>query len=165
MQRVTLADLGDMFQQPWLATLATHRKDGSVLLSPVWWEWDGEAFWISIPQDDIKDRHITRDPRVSLSLAEEASFPGRGLEIGAVVEKVPDPGAVGLRRIATRYLGAKVADEWLQQFHDVQWLLLQLKPDRVRAYDHRDEPLLREAMPHWPSGQSSLPSPPGSSGA
>src|ERR1700724_3480648 len=34
MQRVTLADLGDLFEQPWLATLATHRKDGSVLLSP-----------------------------------------------------------------------------------------------------------------------------------
>ena len=35
MQRVTLADLGDLFEQPWLATLATHRKDGSVVKNRV----------------------------------------------------------------------------------------------------------------------------------
>ncbi len=158
MQRVTLADLGDLFEQPWLATLATHRQDGSVLLSPVWWEWDGEAFWISVPENDIKDRHVTRDPRVSLSLAEEASFPGRGLEIGAIAERHPDPGAAGLRRIATRYMGAEITNEWLKQFREVEWELLRLPPERVRAWDHRDEPLLQRATPQWPGGGPSLPS-------
>jgi PPOX class probable F420-dependent enzyme len=159
MRRVTLADLGDLFEQPWLATLATHRKDGSVLLSPVWWEWDGEAIWISVPENDIKDRHVMRDPLVSFSLAEEASFPGRGLEIGALVGRHPDPAAAVLRRIAARYLGEDVAAEWLEQFPEVEWVLLRLEPRRVRAWDHRDEPLLRRAAPQWPGARRSLPSP------
>ena len=162
MRRVELPELGDLFEQPWLATMATHRSNGSVLLSAVWWEWDGESFWVSIPEGDIKDRHILRDPQVSLSLAEEASFPGRGLEIVATAQRVADPGAAGLRRIATRYLGAHVADEWLTQFDPAMpWVLLRLTPTRVRAWDHRDEPLLQRAAPSWPGGHSSLPSPDG----
>lgn len=151
MRRVELSELGDMFEQPWLATLATHRLDGTVLLSPVWWEWDGEAVWVSIPEGDIKDRHIVRDPRVSISLAEEASFPGRGVEIGGTAERHADPGGVGLRRIATRYLGVAVADEWLKQFGDMSWILIRVAPSRVRAWDHLDEPLLRDATPVWPA--------------
>jgi len=167
VRRVDLSELGDLFEQPWLATLATHRKDGSVLLSPIWWEWDGEAFWVSIPEGDIKDRHILRDPTVSLSMAEEASFPGRGLEIVATAERRPDPGPAGLRRIAARYLGAEVADRWLAQFDPAMpWILLRLQPTRVRAWDHVDEPLLSDALPVWPGGRSSLPtSPPPSDGA
>lgn len=155
MQRVDLHDLGDMLEQPWLATMATHRKDGSVLLSAVWWEWDGDALWVSVPEGDIKDRHLVLDPRVSISLAEEASYPGRGLEIGGVAERHPDAGGEGLRRIATRYLGKAVADEWMTQFADVAWILLRIAPTRVRAWDHLDEPLLRQAEPQWPARSGS----------
>lgn len=154
MRRVTLNELGDLFEQPWLATMATHRKDGSVLLSPVWWEWDGEALWISVPEGDIKDRHVVRDPEISISLAEEASFPGRGLEVGGRAERHPDPGGSGLRRIAARYLGQKVADQWMTQFDGVAWILLRIVPTRIRAWDHIDEPLLKAAEPQWPPARS-----------
>jgi len=65
MQRIPIDQLGDLFQQPWLATLATYRKDGTVLLSPVWFEWDGEAFLVSLVHGDWKELHLRRNPRVS----------------------------------------------------------------------------------------------------
>jgi hypothetical protein len=34
-----VGDLGDLLELPILAILATHRRDGSVMLSPVWHEW------------------------------------------------------------------------------------------------------------------------------
>src|SRR5438128_1616426 len=46
MQRIDIAEVGDLLQQPWLATLATYRKSGQVLLSPVWFEWTDEAFLV-----------------------------------------------------------------------------------------------------------------------
>lgn len=140
-----------MLQQPWLATLATHRADGTILLAPVWYEWDGEAMCISVPLDDVKDRNIQRDPRVSVSLGEEAAYPGRGLELVGAAERLPDPGGAHFLRITRRYLGPGVAEEWFAQFEGWDWILLRIVPSRVRAWDHVDEPILRQARPIFPS--------------
>jgi len=91
MQRIPIDQLGDLFQQPWLATLATYRKDGTVLLSPVWFEWDGEAFLVSLVHGDWKELHLRRNPRVSLLIAEEASYPGRAIEASGRVSVTDDP--------------------------------------------------------------------------
>jgi hypothetical protein len=32
-------DLGDLLELPLVAVLATYRRDGTALLSPVWHEW------------------------------------------------------------------------------------------------------------------------------
>jgi hypothetical protein len=37
-------DLGDLLEQPLVAVLATYRRDGTVLLSPVWHEWQDGGF-------------------------------------------------------------------------------------------------------------------------
>ena len=36
---LSVADLGDLLDRPLLATLATYRRSGELLLSPVWFEW------------------------------------------------------------------------------------------------------------------------------
>ena len=60
MRQISLDDLGNALAQPWLAILATFRSDGTPLLSPVWYEWDGSAFIVSLRTDDWKERHIRR---------------------------------------------------------------------------------------------------------
>jgi len=75
-----LEDLGDLLQQPLVATLATYRRVGDVLLSPVWFEWDGTAFNMVIGRDDIKAQHIARDSRASVAVYENV-MPLRGLEL------------------------------------------------------------------------------------
>jgi len=151
MQRIKPEDLGDLYQQPWLATLATQRKDGSVLLSAMWFEWDGEAFIVSISADSIKHKHVKRNPLVSLSISEEQTHPGRGLEVVGHAVTTPDTGAAGIRHIANRYLGPELTEQWLQARADKEWLLLRIVPERIRAFDHRDEPMLKQAAPRYPS--------------
>jgi hypothetical protein len=41
---LTVADLGDLLDQPLAAVLATLRTDGTVLLSPVYHEWRDGGF-------------------------------------------------------------------------------------------------------------------------
>lgn len=77
---LSIEDLGDLLQQPLVATLATYRRVGDVLLSPVWFEWDGEAFNMVIGRDDIKAQHIARDSRASIAVYESV-MPLRGLEL------------------------------------------------------------------------------------
>jgi PPOX class probable F420-dependent enzyme len=150
MQRISIDMLGDLFEQPWLATLATYRKDGTVLLSPVWFDWDGEAFLVSLVHGDWKELHLRRNPRASLLIAEEASYPGRAIEASGAASVTPDPGGRAIRRIAARYLGNSVGERYVSQYPDFEWDVMRLVPDTMRALDHRNVPLLALAEPQYP---------------
>jgi hypothetical protein len=67
------------------------------------------------------------------------------------VTVTPDANAEAITRIATRYLGEDVARRWVGQYPEIPWDLMRLVPERMRALDHRNVPLLREAQPHYPS--------------
>ena len=80
---LTVEQLGDLLRQPLVATLATYRKNGEVLLSPVWFEWADGGFNIAIGKNDVKAQHIRRDPRASVAVYESA-LPLRGLELRGI---------------------------------------------------------------------------------
>jgi uncharacterized protein len=150
MRRIDVDMLGDLFDQPWLATLATYRKDGTALLSPVWFAWDGTAFLVSLVHGDWKELHLRRNPRASLLIAEEASYPGRAVEAAGTAHVTPDPSAVAIRRIAARYLGEELGERWVSQYPEFEWDLMRLVPEKIRALDHRNVPFLALAEPQYP---------------
>ncbi|MGA8427530.1 MAG: pyridoxamine 5'-phosphate oxidase family protein [Candidatus Dormiibacterota bacterium] len=149
MRDVELSQLGEMLEQPWLATLATYRKDGTVMLSPVWFEYDGSDFVVSLVRGHGKEKQIRNDPRVTLCIAEEETFPGRVVEVSGSAIVGPDVGAEGILRIATRYVGGELAREYVDHYEGFEWLLMRLAPQRLRALDHRDEPLMHRAEPKY----------------
>lgn len=151
MQRIDPTELGDLYEQPWLATLATYRRDGTALLSPVWFEWDGGGFLVSLVHGDWKELHLRRNPRAGLLIAEEANYPGRALEVSGTATVTPDDGAVAITRIATRYLGDEIARQWLEPLRDFEWDLMRLTPERTRALDHRNVPYLARCEPQYPA--------------
>ncbi|MCE2488275.1 MAG: pyridoxamine 5'-phosphate oxidase family protein [Desulfurellaceae bacterium] len=77
-KNLKLEELGDFLDQAKCATLATHFRDGTTLLSPVWHEWRDGGFTVAVGAGDIKVRHIERDARVSISIAEDTPGPGPG---------------------------------------------------------------------------------------
>jgi PPOX class probable F420-dependent enzyme len=50
------------------AIVATIQPDGQPQLTPNWYWWDGERFWISTLDWTVKVRNLKRDPRVTLCL-------------------------------------------------------------------------------------------------
>jgi Pyridoxamine 5'-phosphate oxidase len=60
--------------------LATYRKDGTIHLSPVWFRYEGSYFEVVIADNDVKLKHISRDPRVTL-LIFESTPPFRGVQV------------------------------------------------------------------------------------
>jgi PPOX class probable F420-dependent enzyme len=83
-------DLGDFVEQPLVAVLATRRQDDSILLSPVWFEWrDGRISLWAVSMDDGKVRHILRDPRVSIVVA-NSDWPYKGVEVRGTATISPD---------------------------------------------------------------------------
>jgi PPOX class probable F420-dependent enzyme len=101
---LTPEDLGGFLDEPRVAILATLRRDGPVLLSPVWHEWRGGGFNIWIAAEDVKIRHLRRDPRATAVVA-ESEPPLWGVEVRGDARFIHEGVPETARRIAARYIG------------------------------------------------------------
>ena len=130
------ADLGDLLDQPLVAVLATYRKDGEVLLSPVWHRWRDGGFDVATGSDDVKVRQLRIDGRASLIVYEPAP-PYRGLELRTRATLVAEGAQETAREIAGRYLGVEAGEAYAAgQVDDV---VIRLEPGALRAWDFADE--------------------------
>jgi PPOX class probable F420-dependent enzyme len=58
--------VGAFLAEPRTVVVGGVRKDGRAHLSPNWFYWDGERFYISTTRDRVKYAIFRRDPRVQL---------------------------------------------------------------------------------------------------
>ena len=123
-----------LLESPSPAVLTTYRKDGSALVSPVWFRWAGGAFEVVIVKDDIKLRHLARDPRCVLVVFESVP-PFRGVEVRGTAELVDcDVGPVR-EAIAGRYLGAEAGPRFAAARRGTPGVLLRVVADEPRVWD------------------------------
>ena len=129
-----LADLADFLALPLVAVLATYRKDGSVLLSPVWHQWRDRGFDVLCEPNDIKVRHLRRDSRANIVVYEHGP-PYRGIEVRG--EARLEEAGNAIRHIAVRYLGERDGVAYADSAGDDT--LIRLEPGRLRAWDFADQ--------------------------
>jgi PPOX class probable F420-dependent enzyme len=136
--RLSIGDLGDLLEQPIVAVLATYRADGSVMLSPVWFEWRDGGFniWTG-DANDRKVRHLQRDPRASLAVAEQV-MPLRGLDVSGRATLGKEGFHEVVRRTAVRYAGADAADAFVAGYPEA-FNVIRLVPEKIRAWDFQDD--------------------------
>ena len=120
-----------------VATLATYRRDGTVLLSPVWHEWRDGGFNVVIERDDVKARHVRRDPRASIAVY-ESDPPYRGIELRGTARLVDDDVVEAQRRIAVRYLGSEAGEAYAAAPSGRE-IILRLEPGELRTWDFVDD--------------------------
>ncbi len=128
-----LAEVRSLLEAPSPAVLATYRKDGSALVTPVWFRWTGEAFEVVIAEGDVKLAHLARDPRCTL-LVFEAVPPFRGIEIRAAPTLVTGDVTAARAEIAGRYLGAEAGARFAAERQSKPGVLLRLVPDAPRTW-------------------------------
>jgi PPOX class probable F420-dependent enzyme len=133
---LTMDDLGDLAGLSLLAVLATYRRDGTVLLSPVWHEWRDGGFSVVTRGRDVKAAHLRHDPRASIVVCEH-SPPYRGVEVRCHARLVTAGVADAVRRIAPRYLGRAAGAAYAEEGQDD--LLIRLEPGELRAWDFADD--------------------------
>lgn len=129
-------DLGDLIELPLLAVLATYRRDGAVLLSPVWHEWRDGGFNVVTGSRDVKVMHLRKDPRASIVVCEH-SPPYRGVELRCSAQLVTAGVEDVVKRVASRYLGPDAGVAYAEGAADD--LLLRLEPGDLRAWDFADQ--------------------------
>jgi len=117
--------------------LATLRRDGAVLLSPVWHEWRDGGFNTWMKAEDVKVRHLRRDHRATIVVA-ESEPPLRGVEVrgsAALIDVGVPETAV---RIAARYIGAERGAAYVGSLPG-EHLIVRLTPGDIRMWDFADE--------------------------
>lgn len=134
MARESIEDVRSLLEAPSPAVLTTYRKDGSALVSPVWFRWLDGAFEVVIAKGDLKLRHLERDPRCVLVVF-EAVRPFRGIEARGDVELVDCDVGPARAAIAGRYLGEVDGARFAAERASKPGVLLRLACDSPRVWD------------------------------
>ena len=135
---LTADDVADLLNEPIVAILATRRPDDTTLLSPVWFEWVDGGFNVwATANDKGKVRHIERDPRVSIVVA-NSDWPYKGIEVRGEATLGQDGFFDVLGRTARRYFGDDVGAGFAASFTEPGYVI-RIEPGELRAWDYADE--------------------------
>jgi hypothetical protein len=107
------------------------------MLSPVWFDYAGGAFRVwTHGESDGKVKHLRRDPRASLVIAEQRA-PLRAVEVSGRVRLGTDDFYEVLRGTTARYEGPDAVERMVALYPD-PGVIIRLRPDTVRAWDFKD---------------------------
>ena len=132
-------DLGDLLDQPLIAVLATRRKDDTIMLSPVWFEWYEAGINVWVPTvEGGKVGHVQRDPRVTV-VVNNHDWPYKGFELRGEAKVSLEPADFygALRRTALRYDGPEAAERMVASY--APGAVIRVEPGDIRAWSYEDE--------------------------
>nr|WTB34553.1 PPOX class F420-dependent oxidoreductase [Streptomyces sp. NBC_00830] len=87
------------------AVITTLRPDGQPVSTPTWYLWDDGRILVNMDEGRKRLEHIRRDPRVALTVLDEAGWYTHISIIGRIAETRPDEGLADIDRLARHYMG------------------------------------------------------------
>lgn len=121
----------ELFGRKTFAHVATLMEDGTPQVTPVWVDYDGEHVLINTVRGRQKERNLTRDPKVGLSILDPED-PYTYLSIRGEVAEVTEEGAIEhIDALARRYLD--VEEYPYHDEEDAERVIVKIRPDRVVA--------------------------------
>lgn len=89
------------------AFLATLLPDGTPHVAPVWVDHDGDLVLVNTQMGRVKQKNTTKDPRVSISVADQNNMYDRVVIQGRVVSQSFDGAEEHIDKLTNKYTGAK----------------------------------------------------------
>jgi len=111
MSKLSNVDLSDprirsLFESKNLAFLSSLMKDGSPLVTPVWVDIEDGNILVNTALGRVKQRNISRDPRVALSIIDRNNQYEMVTLRGKVTEQIMgDRAEKHIDRLAKKYIG------------------------------------------------------------
>ena len=116
------------------AKLSTVSADGSPHVAPVWFVLDGDDIVFNTGADSVKGRNIARDPRIALCVDDERPPFAFAIVRGrAETSTDPDELRTWATRIAARYVGEDLAEQYGIRNSGVGEIVARLRVDRITA--------------------------------
>ncbi len=125
---ITRENISELFGRRNLAFVATLSKDGSPHVTPVWADMEGDLILINTSEASAKTKHVSKDPRVGISLVEQFN-PYNMITIkGTVIEITSEGADEHLHKLAKRYLGI---GKYNYRKPKDKRVIIKVKPDKV----------------------------------
>lgn len=123
-------ELHHLFQGRNLAFVATLSRDGSPHVTPVWTEVIDDLILINTFESSAKNKHITNDKRIALSIVEQNN-PFNMVSIkGKVIEKTTEGADEHLKRLAKKYLGI---GKYYYRKPNHKRIIMKIKPEKIMS--------------------------------
>jgi len=119
-----------IIDEPNPAVLATVNPDGSPQTSVVWVRRDGDDLLISSAAGRRKDKNLARDPRVSVTVYDQAD-PLQYVELRGLASISEDAGRQLAVSLAEEYEGPGAGQEYLELPPEVIRIVIRITPQRV----------------------------------
>lgn len=98
-------DVRDLLAKPNPSVISTLRPDGQPVSVATWYLLDGDRILVNMDEGRRRLAHVRRDPRVSLTVLDEAGWYTHVSVIGRVSELRDDEGLGDIDRLSTHYTG------------------------------------------------------------
>jgi PPOX class probable F420-dependent enzyme len=120
----------EFLEQPFVGTVTTLRDDGSPHSTIVWVDTDTDEVLFNTAVGRAKERHLRKDPRVSLLVVDpENTY--RWVAVTGKAELTTEGADAQIDKLAKKYLGQ---DEYPWRNPQDQRVMVRIRPDRVEGY-------------------------------
>ena len=99
------AEVDAFLREPNPAVVATLRADGSPHSVPTWYDWEDGLVLLNMDETRVRLGHLRRDPRVSLTVLDRASWYTHVSLLGRIERIEADDDLADIDRLARRYTG------------------------------------------------------------
>lgn len=133
MPAADTAKIEEFLAEPRNAMVAAIRNDGRPQVTPNWFHWDGERFYVSTTKTRKKYANYKRDSRAQLIVDDATGF--KTVLVDATAEVIEDFDRMKEPWVAIKqkYRGETTEAEMREQFEREQRVMLAFTPDRPIA--------------------------------
>ena len=121
-------DVAKLFLEKNLAFLATLMKDGSPQITPTWVDLENNTVLINTAEGRVKQRNVTRDPRVAVSIVDHRNVYNMVTIRGIVMEQTTKGADEHVDKLAKKYLGV---DKYPFRSANEKRVILRIKPEKI----------------------------------
>tara|TARA_R100001129_G_scaffold94168_1_gene64065 strand:- start:1257 stop:1721 length:465 start_codon:yes stop_codon:yes gene_type:complete len=118
------------------AYLATIDKQGYPRITPLWFLWKGDSFYMTSVDGKPYLQHLMDNPKASICIEIETiqsgiHRPNRQLKALGLVSLYADQSGEITREISSKYLSGDGAEEEIDRRSSVHRTVVKLKPDKI----------------------------------
>jgi PPOX class probable F420-dependent enzyme len=103
-------DLRTLLEKPNPAVITTLRKDGQPVSVATWYRLDGDRIHVNMDATRTRLKHLRNDPRVAMTVLDEAGWYTHVSFLGRVVEMSDDRDLGGIDSLSRHYRGRPYPD-------------------------------------------------------
>lgn len=136
-----IGPVSKIIQKNSFAFLATLMKDGSPHVSPVWIDIVDNTILINTAKGRIKQRNVSRDPRVSISLIDDENPYSMVTIRGKVIDQTSNGADEHIDKLAKKYLNT---ERYPGHSPNLERVILRIKPEKIFYLPPRYEQYLKK---------------------